>query len=72
MMGKLITKELELSDHEREILSELEDTYCGAQLMDDVSTMIRVARAIAAFKCSTEIGEEEIFGKKFLEEWYGV
>ena len=72
MMKRLITKDSELNDHEREILSELEDTYCGAHMMDDASAMIRVARAIAAFRCSTEVGEEEIFGKKFLEEWYGV
>lgn len=71
-MGRLIVKELELSDHERNILSELEDMYCGANLMDDVSAMIRVARAIAAFKSNVEVGEEEIFGKKFLEEWYGA
>lgn len=71
-MGRLIVKELELSDHERDILSELEDTYCGAQLMDDVSAMIRVARAIAAFKSSTEVGEDRVFSGEFLKEWYGV
>ena len=71
-MKRLIVKDSELSDHERNILSELEDTYCGAQLMDDVSAMTRVARAIAAFRSSTEVGEDKVFSGEFLEEWYGA
>ena len=72
VMAKLITKELELSEHERDILSELEATYCGAQLMDDMSAAIRVARAIAAFRSSITVGEDKVFSGEFLEEWYGA
>lgn len=71
-MARLITKELELSEHERDILSELEATYSGAQLMDDASAAIRVARAIAAFRSSVEVGADKVFSEKFLEEWYGA
>lgn len=59
-----------MSEKEIEILEYLEDSFCGARAMDDLSAMVRISRAIAAFKSDPEDAPEAVFNGKFLEHYY--
>lgn len=48
----------------KEIEKYLETSYSGAKMMDDLETMCRIARALAALKADTEM---EIFTDEFRE-----
>ena len=41
-----------MSEHERIILQYLENSYTGARMLDDISAMTRIARAIASFEAA--------------------
>lgn len=41
------------------VLEFLDNTYIGARMSDDLGMMVRVARAIAAFKCDDNYDESE-------------
>lgn len=57
-----------MNDQEKNILEYLENSYTGARMMDDISAMVRIARAIAVFKADPKIAEDEIFTKHFISE----
>ena len=57
-----------MNDQEKNILEYLENSYTGARMMHDVSAMVRIARAIVAFKADPEIAEDEIFTDKLINE----
>lgn len=48
----------------KEIENYLETSYSGAKMMDDVESMCRIARALAALKANPEM---EIFTDEFQE-----
>lgn len=47
-----------MSEQERIILQYLENSYTGARMLDDISAMTRIARAIEAFEADPT---EDIF-----------
>ena len=49
------------------ILEYLEDAYIGARKFDDMDTMLRLARAIVAFKSDLT---EDIFTEEVKEKYY--
>lgn len=53
-----------MNDKIRVIENYLEISYSGAKMMDDVESMHRIARALAALKADTEM---EIFTEEFQE-----
>lgn len=55
-----------MNDQEKNILEYLENSYIGAKMMDDISAMVRIARAIDAFKADPETPEDEIFTEHFM------
>lgn len=54
-----------MSKPQQEILEYLEHSYTGARMMDDVETMTKLSRAIAAFNAPTD---KDIFTEEFMEE----
>ena len=58
-----------MNDQEKNILEYLENSYTGARMMNDISAMIRIARAITAFKADPEIAEDEIFTEHFISDY---
>lgn len=53
-----------MNERLKEIENYLETSYCGAKMMDDVESMSRIARALAALKANPEM---EIFTDEFQE-----
>lgn len=49
------------------IIEYLENSYSGAKMMDDDETMLKIARAIVAFKADPY--DNEIFTDKFIEKF---
>lgn len=54
-----------MSKQENEILRYLEDSYCGAKMMEDEECMLRISRAIAAFKSDVT---KDIFKEDVVED----
>lgn len=50
----------------KDIEEYLENSYSGAEMMDDPELMLRISRAVAAFRADPE---EDIFTEKFTEEY---
>ena len=61
-----------MNEKESEILEYLEDSYCGANLAADSSAMVRIARAIAAFKVDPHEMEVDLFTARFIKNYYSV
>lgn len=59
-----------MNENELKILELLEQSYSGAKMMDDVSAMVRLSRAIAAFKSNVEDTPESIFTDAFLDSYF--
>lgn len=53
--------------NQMEIINYLNNSYCGAKMMGDDETMLRIARALAAFKADPY--DNEVFQKKFVEKY---
>ena len=58
-----------LTKGERDIVDYLEKCYVGARMVDDVSCMVRIARALAAFKFNPQAAPDGLFSEKFLEDY---
>ena len=54
-----------MKKQEEEIINYLETAYSGAKMMADEECMIRVSRAIIAFKADPY---NEVFAEKFIKE----
>lgn len=54
-----------MSKQENEILRYLEESYCGAKMMEDEEYMLRISRAIVAFKSDVT---KDIFKEDVLED----
>ena len=50
-----------------EIIDYLNNSYCGAKMMGDDETMLRIARALAAFKADPY--DSDVFQEKFVEKY---
>ena len=55
-----------MTTDQKAIHDYLETSYSGAKMMGDEETMLRIARAITAFKMDVEI---DIFTEKALEKY---
>ena len=55
-----------MNNEELEILDYLETAYTGARMSDDVSAMVRISRAIAAFKADPRDASEAVFSENFV------
>lgn len=53
-----------MSDQIKVIEKYLEESYSGAKMMDDMDTMCRIARALAALRADPEM---DIFTKEYQE-----
>ena len=58
-----------MNNEELEILDYLENAYTGAKMYDDLSVMVRISRAIAAFKADPEDAPEAIFSENFVRTY---
>jgi len=58
-----------MNGKEKEILEYLERCYDTAKYLYDSSSMIRINRAIAAFKTDPVDAPESIFTKEFLKSY---
>lgn len=56
-----------MSESEKLILEYLENAYTGASAMRDDKCLVRLARAIVAFKVDPEVHESEVFTQSFLD-----
>lgn len=59
-----------MSNVELEILKYLESSYCAARTTCDSSAMIRISRAIAAFKSDPVDAPEAVFARKFVDNYH--
>ena len=59
-----------MNEKEAEVLLYLEHSYVGARAENDLSAMIRISRALAAFKADIEDAPEAIFTEKYLRDYY--
>lgn len=55
-----------MNDEQKVILDYLETSYSGAKMMGDEETMLRIARAITAFKMDTDV---DIFTESAVEKY---
>lgn len=55
-----------MKDEQKAILDYLGTSYSGAKMMGDEETMLRIARAIAAFKMDTDV---DIFEESAVEKY---
>ena len=53
--------------NQKEIINYLDNSYSGAKMMGDNETMLRLARALAAFKADPY--DDEVFQEKFIEKY---
>lgn len=53
--------------NQKEIINYLDNSYSGAKMMGDNETMLRIARALAAFKADPY--DDEVFQEKFIEKY---
>lgn len=44
-----------MTEEQKTILEFLENSYTGARMVDDLDTMVRIARAIEAFNLPTDV-----------------
>lgn len=58
-----------MSEEELSIVDYLETCYVGARAVDDVPCMVRISRALAAFKFDPLAAPEELFSQNFIEEY---
>ena len=58
-----------MNKQEKEILDYLEKSYCGAKMEKDDSAMVRISRAICAFKSNPEESVEDLFTEKFIDKY---
>ena len=58
-----------MNNEERDILDYLESAYTGARMSDDVSAMVRISRAIAAFNADPEDAPDAIFSENFIRTY---
>jgi len=56
-----------LTEQEQKIVDYLETCYTGARMMDDDLYMVRLSRALAAFKANPLDPPESIFTERFIE-----
>lgn len=61
-----------MTEQEKTILKYLEESYSGAKMMHDEECMIRIARAMDAFKTDPNVDVTEYFTHKFLNEIYSL
>ena len=57
-----------MKDQEKTILDYLETSYSGAKMAKDEEGMVRLSRAIAAFKLDPAVNSNEYFTNKAFEE----
>lgn len=57
-----------MKDPEKTILDYLETSYSGAKMAKDEACMVRLSRAIAAFKLDPAVNSKEYFTNRALEE----
>lgn len=55
-----------MNNEQKAILDYLETSYSGAKMMDDEETMLRIARAVSAFKMDTDV---DIFTESAVEKY---
>ena len=60
----------DMSNEELDILDYLEECYTGARTANDMSAMIRIARAMAAFKADPADAPASVFSESFLDSYY--
>ena len=56
-----------MNEHMNAIVKYLEHSYSGAKMMDDVESMFRISRALAALQADIH---DSIFKEEFLEKYY--
>lgn len=57
-----------MKDPEKTILDYLETSYSGAKMAKDEECMVRLSRAIAAFKLDPKVDPKEYFTIRAFEE----
>lgn len=57
-----------MKDQEKTILDYLETSYSGAKMAKDEECMVRLMRAIAAFKLDPAVDSKEYFTNRAIEE----
>ena len=57
-----------MKDQEKTILNYLETSYSGAKMAKDEECMLRLSRAIAAFKLDPVVVPKEYFTNRAIEE----
>ena len=57
-----------MKDQEKTILDYLETSYSGAKMAKDEECMVRLTRAIAAFKLEPAVNSKEYFTSRAIEE----
>lgn len=57
-----------MKDQEKTILDYLETSYSGAKMAKDEKCMVRLTRAIAAFKLDPVVDSKEYFTNRAIEE----
>ena len=55
-----------MNERLNDVKEYLENSYSGARMMDDVESMTRIARALAALQADVE---KDIFTEEFMEEY---
>ena len=55
-----------MNERLNDVKEYLENSYSGAKMMDDVESMTRIARALAALQADVE---KDIFTGEFMEEY---
>ena len=55
-----------MNERLNDVKEYLENSYSGAKMMDDVESMTRIARALAALQANVE---EDIFTEEFMEKY---
>jgi len=58
-----------MNEQELSIVDYLEKCYVGARMGDDVQCMVRLSRALAAFKFDPLAAPEGMFSREFLETY---
>lgn len=57
-----------MKNQEKTILDYLETSYSGAKMAKDEECMVRLTRAIAAFKLDPAVDSKEYFTNRAIEE----
>lgn len=55
-----------MNERLNDVKEYLENSYSGAKMMDDVESMTRIARALAALQADVE---KDIFTEEFMKEY---